>query len=210
MAVVWTEENASQESLNAWTHGIGFLLSVPASIWLCWLAAHESSEKLMACMVYGLSLCGMYLFSMLSHAIREPVRRNQVRSIDQGVIYTLIAGTFTPFIATYLDGIPCILLMTAVWAAAIAGFYSKIFAKHRIDNMTSVSYVLLGWIPAMVLFSFVPYACFGMMIVGGVLYTVGTQFLQNDHIAWYFHAIWHTLVILASLAHFVAIVVFCI
>jgi hemolysin III len=146
---------------------------------------------------------------MLSHAIREPVQRNHVRSIDQGVIYTLIAGTFTPFIATFLDGIPCAVLMTAVWAAAIAGFYSKIFAKHRIDNMTSVSYVLLGWIPAMVLFAFVPYACFGMMMLGGVLYTVGTLFLQNDHIAWYFHAIWHTMVILASVTHFIAIAIFC-
>ena len=60
----------------------------------------------------------------------------------------------------------------------------------------------------MVLVGYVPIACFAMMALGGVLYTAGTLFLQNDHRSWYFHAIWHVMVILASAVHYLAIVLF--
>lgn len=210
MAVTWTEDNAQQESVNALTHGFGMLVSLPAGYAMCRLAQLHRPEILWSCLVYGISLFAMYLFSMLSHAVKEPRNRERVRALDQGVIYTLIAGTFTPFIYAYTSDLTRVLLMSGVWIAAAAGFYSKVFAKHRINNMTSVSYVLLGWIPAMVLFFHVPTTCFLAMALGGVLYTAGTLFLQNDHRNWYFHAVWHVLVILASACHYAAVIYFCV
>jgi hemolysin III len=208
MAIIWTDENASQESVNAWTHGFGFMASLPAGILLCWAAAERSEQIFWACAAYSMSLSAMYLFSTLSHAVRDPEQRSRVRALDQGTIYTLIAGTFTPFACSALDGWLKPFFLTLVWLAAAAGFYSKVFAKHRLNNMTSVSYVLMGWIPSMVLLGYVPLACFGMMALGGVMYTIGTLFLQNDHRSWYFHAIWHVLVILASACHYAAIAIF--
>jgi hemolysin III len=208
MARVWTEENAAQESVNAWTHGLGFIASIPCGFALCWYAAGRSQQLLVACAVYSMSLSAMYLFSMLSHSVREPRGRTSIRAIDQGTIYLLIAGTFTPFAWGALDGWIRALFLSLVWTAAVAGFYSKVFARHRVNNMTAVSYVLLGWLPSMVLFLYVPIACFGIMALGGLMYTVGTLFLQNDHRFWFFHAIWHTLVILASACHYAAIAAF--
>jgi len=208
MAAVWTEENARRESINAWTHGFGFLLSIPAGWMLCTQSLHSPDHLIWACIVYSFSLSAMYFFSTLSHAIRDPTKRPLVRALDQGVIYTLIAGTFTPFAWGKMEGWPRVLFLAAVWGAAILGFYSKVLAKHRVDNMASVSYVLLGWLPAMVLLAYVSLPCFAFMAFGGVLYTVGTLFLQNDHRSRYFHAIWHLLVILASACHFAAILIF--
>jgi hemolysin III len=131
-----------------------------------------------------------------------------MRALDQGFVYTLIAGTFTPFVWSYMEGWPRLALMSAIWVAAGAGFYSKVFVKHRIDNMTAISHILLGWIPSMILLGYVSMVCFAMMALGGVLYTVGTLFLQNDHRSWYYHAVWHTMVIVASACHYVAIVMF--
>jgi hemolysin III len=74
--------------------------------------------------------------------------------------------------------------------------------------MASLSYLLLGWIPAMVLMGFVPIYCFSWMLLGGVLYSVGVWFLQNDHRSLFHHAIWHIAVIVASGCHYVAIWVF--
>lgn len=150
----------------------------------------------------------MYLFSALSHGVRDPVQRANVRALDQGTIYALIAGTFTPFAFSVLEGWFRIWFLFLVWLAAAAGFFSKVFVKHRINNMNSASYVLLGWIPSMVLLGYVSTACFALMALGGVLYTVGTIFLHYDHRAWTFHAIWHVLVILASASHYIAVVVF--
>ncbi|MGN6136964.1 MAG: PAQR family membrane homeostasis protein TrhA [Aureliella sp.] len=208
MAICWTEENAAQETVNAWTHGLGLVLSVPAGIALNLLVLEHRSDLLYACLVYSLSLTAMYLFSTLSHAVREPGSRHRMRALDQGVIYLLIAGTFTPFMASYLTGGLRATMLAVVWLMAMAGFYSKVFARHRIDNMTSVSYVMMGWVPAMALISSVSLECFAMMALGGLLYTVGTLFLQNDHRSPYFHAVWHLMVILASACHYVAIAMF--
>ncbi len=208
MAIQWTNENASEEALNTWTHGAGFILSLPAGVLLIRIALDQRPELVWSCLVYSISLAAMYLFSTLSHAVREPNWRHRLRALDQGFVYGLIAGTFTPFIWAYLESWPRIVLMNFVWIAAATGFYSKVFSKHRINNMTSLSYILLGWIPAMVLFNYVPIECFGMMALGGVLYTVGVLFLQNDHRSFYFHAIWHSMVIVASLCHYLAIVIF--
>jgi hemolysin III len=147
----------------------------------------------------------MYLFSTLSHWVKEPLLRHQVRCLDQGFVYTLIAGTFTPFICAFLRGWLCVGMLAFVWGAAAAGFYSKVFSKHRVNNMASLTYLLLGWVPAMVLFWYVPTGCFAMMAVGGVIYSLGVWFLQNDHLSEYHHAIWHVAVIIAGGWHYAAI-----
>lgn len=208
MAKTLTEENASQEAVNAWTHGLGFVISLPAGFALNRLVVEHRDQLAWACLAYSLCLAAMYLFSTLSHAVRNQTWRHRMRAWDQGVIYATIAGTFTPFIWAYMDGWERVALLIAIWLAAAAGFYSKVVAEHRIDNMTAVSYVLLGWLPAMVLLGYVPLACFAIMAFGGLLYTCGTYFLQNDHRSWYFHAIWHLMVILASACHYAAIAMY--
>lgn len=208
MAISWSDENAAQESINAWTHGLACALSLPAGVALIRLGLEHRSQLVGACLIYSVSLTGMYLFSTLSHAVREPIARHRMRALDQGVIYMLIAGTFTPFVWAYMQGWPRVALLIGIWLAAMVGFYSKVFVRHRIDNMTAVSYVLLGWVPAMVLLGYVSLACFAFMAVGGLLYTIGTLFLQNDHRSRYFHAVWHLMVVLASACHYVAIAMF--
>ncbi len=208
MAIRFTEENAAQEAVNAWTHGVGFVASLPAGLVLNRLAADHREPLVYACLIYSLSLTAMYLFSTLSHAVREAGLRHRVRTLDQGLIYVFIAGTFTPFVWAHMEGWARLSLLFFVWAAAATGFYSKVYAEHRIDNIASLSYIMLGWAPSMVLLGYVSATCFAMMAIGGLLYTLGTFFLLNDHRSWYYHAIWHTLVILASGCHYLAIAMF--
>jgi len=213
MAKELTDENASIEAINAWIHGLGFAISIPAGLCLVWLAAShppqsQSQGISLACLVYAISLSAMYLFSTLSHAVQTPERRYRMRSLDQGIIYTLIAGTFTPFIWSQMSGWPRIGLLLLVWIAAAAGFYSKVLTQHRVDNMTSITYILLGWVPSMVLFWSTSYWCFATMLLGGLFYTIGVLFLQNDHKYWLFHPIWHGMVIVASACHYAGIAMF--
>ncbi len=98
MAISWSTENAALESINAWTHGVGFVASLPAGVAIAMVAAEYHPEMFYACVAYSISLSVMYLFSTLSHAVRTPVWRHRARAWDQGMVYMLIAGTFTPFI----------------------------------------------------------------------------------------------------------------
>ena len=208
MAREWTAENARQESLNAWIHGLGFVLSIPAGIALARLTMTGEPGLMIACAVYSCSLSGVYLFSTLSHAVRDPTRRHQMRALDQGFIYTLIAGSFTPLLWSYLAGWTRIVVLLAVWAAAAVGFHSKVLSRRRIDDMDPLGCILLGWIPSMEVLPSATYGCFGIMLLGGVIYTIGVYFLQNDHREWYYHPLWHLMVIAASASHYIGIVLY--
>ena len=47
-----------------------------------------------------------------------------------------------------------------------------------------------------------------LIFLGGVLYSIGTLFLVLDEKFPYFHAVWHVLVISASICHYCAVMVY--
>ncbi len=147
----------------------------------------------------------VYLCSSLSHAVQTPHLRSRMRAWDQGTIYLLIAGTYTPFIWL---GSPLgwtAVVMSVVWLAACWGFYLKVVAKYRIEASSTVTYVLLGWVPAIVLFSRTPTVCILWMVAGGLSYTLGILFLIRSHRTWYTHSLWHLAVIGGSTCHSIAV-----
>ena len=93
----------------------------------------------------------------------------------------------------------CLIL---VWLAAFTGFYLKFFQQHRINNFKTQSYILLGWVPAVLVYSTVSANCLAWVAAGGICYTMGTVFLVFDKRVRYFHAVWHASVMLGSAAIF--------
>lgn len=208
MAIEWTPENAAEERLNAITHGLGCLAAIPAAIWIVASAMDSRPDLVLACAAYGAGLIGVFLFSAASHAFSDPRIRATMRSLDQGFIYCMIAGGYTPFIWGGLTGNLRIAVAAGVWLAAGFGFYSKVFARHRVDAMASTTYILLGWVPTLFLYDKVSLECLLWMGAGGLVYTIGVIFLHFDYVSWYFHSIWHLAVIAASAIHFAAIMHF--
>lgn len=193
------------ERANTVTHAAGTFLSVVA---IAILATHPANPPLsmkLAALTYAITMVAVYFCSTMSHAIYKPEARNRWRARDQGVIYCLIAGTYTPFLWACSPTGWRVPLLAIVWFAALAGFSAKVFAKHRIDANSTVTYVLLGWLPALALFSGTPTICLYWMVAGGLAYTVGILFLISDHRARYLHAAWHLAVIAGSTCHFISI-----
>jgi hemolysin III len=95
--------------------------------------------------------------------------------------------------------------MSSVWLAAGLGFYSKVVARYRIEAISTLTYVLLGWLPALPLVTRTPTVCVTWMVLGGLSYTLGIVFLISSSRFWYAHALWHLAVMLGSLCHFIAI-----
>ncbi len=202
----WLGEH--EEWLNTMTHGFGCLLSLLAVAGFLMFYRVDAWAQTLGFAAYGASLVGVYLCSTLSHAVRDPRRRNRMRAWDQGVIYCLIAGTYTPFAVRYLEGTTVTLTLIGLWTAAAVGFYSKVFARHRVNALATATYLLLGWLPTLPFINRVPLDCVSWMAAGGVLYTIGVIFLKYDGHVKYFHAIWHLFVIMAATVHFAAIVIF--
>jgi hemolysin III len=158
-----------------------------------------------AAATYAMAMFGVYFCSTMSHAVYEPRRRNRWRAWDQGVIYCLIAGTYTPFIYCCSPAGWATPLLGVVWLAAASGLASKVLLRHRVNGISTVTYLLLGWLPAIPLVAGTPLESLVWMVAGGLAYTVGILFLIHDSRHTYYHAAWHLMVIAGSACHFIAI-----
>jgi hemolysin III len=199
----------TEEFLHALTHGMGILLSL-AGAWALVATAAIRTDPLRtaACAVYGATLIGVYTASTLSHLYFRPRWNVFFRALDQGFIYLLIVGTYTPLAALFLRTPGWILFSILLWVIASYGFVSKVWFQRGIDGDSVWLYLVLGWLESLALIplaSAASIACLAWVAAGGIIYTLGTVFLLRDKREYHFHAIWHVFVLAGSSCHFYAI-----
>ena len=123
-----TSRSDTEEVANQWTHGAGFVLSLPAGWWLVRATLDKHNDWLtLGCAIYAVTLSLLYAASTLSHSVHRGIWRHRFRTLDQVCIFLLIAGNYTPFGMTYFrDGWGGVLLI-GMWALATAGIVAKLF-----------------------------------------------------------------------------------
>lgn len=200
-----------EEVANSVTHGLGLLASiVGVAVLVSLAAARGEGWHVVSAAVYGTTLISLYAASTLYHALKGTRARDVLRLLDHCAIYLLIAGTYTPITLISLRGNWGWALFGAVWALAVAGILFKAFATGRFGYLSTVAYVLMGWIcilavkPILMLLS--PGAI-ALLLAGGVLYTAGTVFYQWERVP-YSHAVWHLFVVAGSVCHYLAIALY--
>jgi len=177
----------------------------------CWLIGQMtgkvSTAVFVAVVIYATSLVTMYVMSTLSHSFTDEKRFKRFRALDQGCIFLLIVGTYTPISVYHWNTLPANILLGLMWTIAIFGFVSKVFVRHKVDRVSVWIYVALGWMPTigLLLHEHWPHQCAMWILVGGLIYSAGVGFLLNDQKANWAHPAWHLMVMLASAVHFGAI-----
>jgi hemolysin III len=154
---------------------------------------------------YTAAAFGTFLCSTLSHLVRRQPLLNQMRAWDQAAIYAMISGTYTPIAYAYASDATRTPLLWSIWVAAAVGFLHKVALKHRVNSSGTISYLLLGWLPAIPLAPYVPTALVWSMFAGGILYTIGVVFLITDKKVKYLHACWHLAVMAGASCHYLGI-----
>ena len=197
----------ADERANFVTHAFGLILAISATWILMRRIADVPSLRLqISCAVYCFTLVTLYAASTLSHAFQDLTVRRFFRTVDQACIFTVIAGTFTPFGVIRLWHGMWPLLLVSMWVFASAGILMCI-VKRNLSGTARVSYLVMGWLPVICLRELAattePAILFWIM-AGGLCYCIGVVFLTFDRIR-YFHAVWHLLVICGSAFHFTAI-----
>ncbi|MBO5136982.1 MAG: hemolysin III family protein [Spirochaetaceae bacterium] len=201
-----------EEIFNSVTHGIGAGLAVAAIVLLAVRASvyapvGEKGFYVTSFVIFGASMFILYLMSTLYHALTPYGAKKVFAIFDHSSIYLLIAGTYTPYCLTTLRGPIGWVLFGIIWGLAVAGmtFYAIFGSKMRI--LSAITYILMGWL---VVFAFKPMAealpklSLILLIIGGVVYTIGCIFYALKKIKW-MHCIWHIFVIFGSILHFFSV-----
>ena len=198
-------ESNFEKKLNYQTHGFGFLLSLLGTFFLVNKSlAYPLDEKLFSSIVYGLSLIFMFGSSSLYHYFIDNKRSKSLQKLDHVSIYFLIAGSYTPPILLNINSLIGEKILIIIWVMAFIGVIHKVFFFNYFKNLSLIFYLIMGWLIIIdfktVLVSFTNYEI-TLMVIGGVLYSVGAVFYSKDQLK-YNHVIWHIFVLLGSISHF--------
>ena len=200
--------NKREELLNAITHGIGAVLAIAGLVILIVLSSLEGTPwHITGFAVFGSALVILYTMSALYHAFTGERLKTMFRKFDHMAIFILIAGTYTPFCLTVLNGWIGWSLFGVIWGCAAAGIILKVFSTGKYEMLSTALYVTMGWIALVFikpLFSSTPIESFTLLISGGAFYSIGVIFFVKDKVK-YFHGIWHLFVLAGSTFHFFAV-----
>ena len=194
-----------EEIGNAITHGVGAMLALAGMILL--LVKSDTGLKIMASCFYGISLFILMLMSCLYHSFKSGSTVKRIwRRFDYSSIYLLIGGTLAPLYLVYWGNTLGIVLFCIQWSLIIFGVTTIcIFGPGRFRWIHFTLYFTIGWSALMFFPSWIKnnIPLMAMMLIGGVLYTIGMiPFVKDKK---YSHFIWHFFVLAGAIFHWFGI-----
>jgi hemolysin III len=177
----------------------------------------DGSRARLAAFVFALSVIGCFGVSAIYHRVTwtPPVRR-WMRRADHAGVYLLIAGTYTPVALLVLDGTWGRVILTVIWAGALAAILLKFVWLDAPKWVAAGIGLALGWVAVFALPQLVDRldtAALTLLIAGGLLYSMGAIVYARrkpDPLPEVFgyHEVFHALTIAAAACQYVAIAIF--
>ena len=197
--------------LRGWLHAIASPVALVAGLVLIILAPTRPAG--IAATVYAGTSVLLFTASAIYHRGRwTPAAKRVLRRIDHANVYLFIAGTYTPFGVLALHGRIRVIVLTAVWTAALLGATFRVLWLGVPRWLYVALYIALGWTAAFVvpeLLHGAGVAAFTLIAVGGAVYTGGAVVYAmrrpNPSKKWFgFHEVFHLCTIVAFVCQYVA------
>ncbi|CAB4740219.1 MAG: DNA-binding protein [Actinobacteria bacterium] len=206
-----TQQPVAPPKLRGWFHLGATPVVIIASLVL-FILSKESLKFAVA--IYSVTAILLFSVSAVYHRVPwSPSKKKIWRRFDHANINLLIAGSYTPFAVTLLEGRDRTILLSVVWVGAAAGVAMRIFWLGAPRWLYVANYLLLGWVAV----AYMPqlYRTGGLwvllpVIIGGLFYSVGAIFYalkRPGREAKYFgfHELFHIFVLAAWISQYVAI-----
>ncbi|GAA0221803.1 PAQR family membrane homeostasis protein TrhA [Marinomonas primoryensis] len=202
-------QSLGEEVANSISHGLGLVAAIVGTPFLI-LSAIDYADMsfLVGVSIFSATMIVLYLASTVYHAMPQGKAKYVFQVIDHSAVYLLIAGTYTPFMLGVLEGVWGWSLLVAVWTLAMVGVGLKAFGKASHPAVSTTLYVILGWL---ILIAIKPLVALMepdgllLLVLGGVLYTLGVVFFVIDSRLRYGHLVWHLFVVGGTVSHYFSI-----
>jgi len=103
-----------------------------------------------------------------------------------------------------------VILLAAVWCAAIFGIAMKLIFRSKFRVVGMVMYLLMGWIGVVAvqpLYEVLGLAPLIWLVAGGLSYTIGVLFFGWKTLR-HHHAVFHLFVLSGSILHYLAVILY--
>lgn len=188
-------------------HGGASLVTIPAGVALT--VAAQGTAATIAVAIYASSLCALFTTSACYHLFTRSEQAQRImQRVDHGMVYVLIAGTYTPVCILALPRVLGSVFLCVIWSAAAVGIGLKV--SWRGVKTASVMYLVIGWAIVLVL----PWAYDRIGAVGLALYAAGGIIFSVGAVLFYkqwpslkpdvfgFHEVWHVMTVVAVTLQF--------
>ncbi|MBT8202019.1 MAG: hemolysin III family protein [Acidimicrobiia bacterium] len=199
--------------VRGFMHGSAAVISAAGMALLVARSAPDG-VRVFSMTVFGISLIGLYTASALYHSVPwRAAWKKRMQRLDHSMIFVLVAGTYTPIAVNVLTGPWRTVTLSVVWGAAAIGIIQKI-AFPRIPDWVSIALqTTMGWfaiVPFLELVEALSNGAIALMVAGGLSYTIGLVLLATERPQLFprifsHHEVFHVLVVLGSLFHFLMI-----
>ncbi|GGL30884.1 PAQR family membrane homeostasis protein TrhA [Planomonospora parontospora] len=216
MTTTASEKTSLPESikprLRGWLHAGALPVTLVAGFVL--VALGPTLQARLAAVIYAITSGLLFGISATYHRGRLSPRLEEVlRRLDHANIYLIIAGTYTPFALLALDGSARVVVLSVVWAGAVAGVLFRVLWTQAPRWLSTALYIALGWTAVFVLPQLAEgagVAAVALIFVGGVLYTVGGVVYglrrPDPSPRWFgFHEVFHAFTLAAYLVQYIAV-----
>jgi hemolysin III len=206
---------ALKPRLRGLSHAVASVVAIPLGLALV-LEADTGRGRLSA-IVFAASVVAMFGASGLYHSPNwSEAPRRWLRRVDYAGIYGLIAGTYTALGLLALSGYWRWVVLSIVWAGALAAIVFKFAWLDAPKWISAVIGVALGWVGVIVspqLLGTIGVGAVLLMLAGGVLYTAGALVYALRRpdprpAVFGFHEVFHVLVIAAVACQYSAVAFF--
>jgi hemolysin III len=208
--VVFPQYTMRERVADGCIHVIGVTASLVALTVLLVVGVEtQATLWIVSLAIYGLALVAMFSCSAAYNLVVRPKLKEVMRRLDHAAIFLMIAGTYTPFILIKMNTPWGLGLLAVVWTMAAIGISIKLFAPRFLEGLLTALYLVQGWAVIAAcepLMSAMPGRVLTLLVIGGVLYTVGVVFHLWERLP-YQNAIWHGFVLSAASCHYAAVIV---
>jgi hemolysin III len=204
--------HVTNEIINSITHLAGSIFSIlGVAILIVKSSVINNPWYIVSFSIYGASLILLFLASTLHHAIDSTAKIMKLLKLaDYLAIFPLIAGTFTPICLVLLRDPFGWTVLGVIWGIAIIGMVIKAIFKNIPKWVTNTFYICMGWIGGVLTVPFYQQTGllgFGLLLSGAFFYTLGFIIYNIEKPnplpgIFGFHEIWHILVMLGALSHY--------
>ena len=205
-----------EEIFNMVSHIVGATMGIAMiALGVVFSALRHNPYGIASSIVFGVTLILLYTMSSIYHGLKPGSTAKKVMQIlDHCSIFLLIAGSYTPFALCTLreyDQATGWTIFGIIWAMAIIGIILNSIDLKKYKVFSMICYLAMGWciiFKANLLPALLGPTGLWLLVSGGIIYTIGAILYGIGKKHKYIHSIFHLCIFVASLLHFLCILLY--